>query len=90
LSQQTIPSGKSDIIYENKNYKLVVGVPPGTSEIPNPIPCYLIVNKETNVTESWGGILFYTKQTADQFNDLLETPPAELKDAQQEKGSFFN
>jgi hypothetical protein len=32
----------------------------------------LIVNKETGVTETWNGILFYAKQNADTFSDLLD------------------
>jgi hypothetical protein len=35
----------------------------------------LVVNKETGVTETWNGILFYAKQNADLFNDLLEGNP---------------
>jgi len=61
----------SDSIYENKNYKVIVGVPPATEQLPNPIDCYLVVNKETNVIEYWESVLFYAKQRADLFDRML-------------------
>ena len=80
------------VVYENKNYALVVGLAPPTVSMPTPIDAYLVFNKETGVMESWQGVLFYAKQEADLFNDLLENPPRQKEEkeelVEQKKFSF--
>jgi hypothetical protein len=70
----------------------VVGLPPATTDMPKPIDAYLIVNKETGVTESWHGILFYAKQNADLFNDLLigKQPEDPWSAGEQKPSASFN
>lgn len=81
----------SKAVYENEHYEVVVGIPPSTPDMPNPITAYLVINKETGVTESWHSVLFYVKQNADLFNDMLVNPPKKEDDKQageQRKYSF--
>jgi hypothetical protein len=79
------------LVYQNENYKLIVGVPPATPQDPEPTVGYLIVNKETGVLESWHSILFYAKQNADMFNKLLLTPEKEIKQIEEGQTKFsFN
>jgi hypothetical protein len=77
-------------VHENQNYMVVVGIPPSTPDMPNPINAYLIVNKETGVTESWHGILFYATQNADLFNDMLVNPPKKEDGKQESKKPGFS
>lgn len=67
----------------------MIGIPPVTQDMPNPIDAYLIVNKETGVIESWHSILFYAKQTADHLHSMLIDPPGKKAnpwdDAQEER-----
>lgn len=83
----TLP-GMSDSIYENTTYKVLVGMPPVTPEMPNPLPCYLIINKETGVTESWHGILAYAKQNADLFHEMLHPKQKDADVVRKEPFSF--
>lgn len=79
------------VVHENDNYIVAVGLPPITPDMPQPLFGYLIVNKETGVTESWHGVLFYAKQNADLFNDLLVSPPKKEEQRAAEKKTYsFN
>lgn len=60
------------MVYENKNYVVVVGMPPKTPDFPEPVDAYLVFNKETGVMEYFHSILYYVKQHADHLSDLLE------------------
>lgn len=58
-------------IHENAFYQVVVGIPPKTTDFPEPIEAYLVKNKQTGVIEYFHSVLFYAKQQADYFADLL-------------------
>lgn len=59
-------------IFENNNYAITVGVPPKTSEFPEPFPVYLITNKSTGVLEYWHQVFPYAKLWANQFSDHID------------------
>lgn len=76
-AQQLPLFGVNRMVYENSHYRIEVGVPPKTPDFPEPPMAYLIFNKETEVLEYFHSVLYYAKQWADQFRDLLDgkTPP---------------
>jgi hypothetical protein len=85
----TLPGISKIVIHENQSYAVIVDTPPATPDMPNPIPAYVIVNKETGVWESWTGLLYYAKDMADQFHKQLTRPQNEkVEEAQQQKFSF--
>lgn len=60
-----------ELVYENENYYIKIATPPRTNEYPEPFPVYCIYNKKYQVLEYYHQVLFYAKQNADLFNDLL-------------------
>lgn len=59
-------------VYENKNYVILVGVPPATKDDPEPVVAYLIYNKKTEVLEYFHSVLFHARGWADHFSDMLD------------------
>lgn len=60
------------IVYENDNYKVVVGYPPASREYPQPLLGYLITNKQYNVVEYFNQMLPYAKNMADELDKVLK------------------
>lgn len=75
------PSGTNlePVVYENKNYKVIVGIPASSSDFPNPTPAYLIVNKIWGVIEYFDSRLHMVKEFADYLNDRVEGKPIDEK-----------
>jgi hypothetical protein len=84
----TQPGISKIYIHENQSYAVIVDTPPATPDMPNPIPAYVVVNKETGVWESWTGLLYYAKDMADQFHKQLTRPVKEEEQTVQQKFTF--
>ncbi len=78
------------VVYSVGDYEVRVGLPPVTAAEPFPIPMYLVVNKNTGVTENMHNILYNAFKAADSLNTAMQEYNNKKQEIAPTQGSLFN